>query len=165
MADKETDKKIDWDLFSRPGHLINRASRTMQRIGESRLRALGFGVGQLPVLAVLKNGAALSQKELAHVAKIEQPSMAQMLARMERDGLIRRIPDPGDRRSSLITLTELAQSRLPDARKILIEGNDEALRGFSESEKETLAALLRRVIDNLDEMVKSSAEEDRGDAG
>ncbi len=41
--------------------------------------------------------------------------MAQMLARMERDGLIQRAADPADGRSSRITLTELAEERLPDA--------------------------------------------------
>ena len=33
--------------------------------------------------------------------------MAQMLVRMERDGLIRRAPDPADGRSSLVSLTEV----------------------------------------------------------
>jgi MarR family transcriptional regulator for hemolysin len=73
-----------------------------------------------------------------------------MLARMERDGLIRRTPDPADRRSSRIELTADAEARLPDAIATLFEGNGEALRGFSEEEAALLAGLLKRLIANLD---------------
>ncbi|MDQ0474300.1 DNA-binding MarR family transcriptional regulator [Labrys wisconsinensis] len=142
----------DWDPFSNPtpAHLVNRAARAFTRLGESRLKPFGIGVGHLPVLAALRSGAALSQKELAQFARIEQPSMAQMLARMERDGLIRRVPDPQDGRSSLISLTETALARLPAVREVLMSGNAEALAGFSDEEIATLAALLQRLNRNLD---------------
>jgi MarR family transcriptional regulator for hemolysin len=77
--------------------------------------AQGFGVSHLPVLVVLQDGRIGSQRDLARFARIEQPSMAQMLARMERDGLIQRAPDPADGRSRRISLTENALARLSDA--------------------------------------------------
>ena len=91
------------------GHLISLAARGFARLSEARLKPLGFGVGHLPVLVALQDGRASTQRDLARFAKIEQPPMAQMLARMERDGLIRRAPDPADGRSSRITLTEVAE--------------------------------------------------------
>ncbi|NLR99437.1 MarR family transcriptional regulator [Rhizobium sp. P38BS-XIX] len=147
----------DWDLFDTPAPLINMASRAFSRLGERRVKALGFNIGQLPVLYLLRNGAQMSQKDLAKFAKIEQPSMAQMLARMERDGLIRRTPDPADGRSSLVTLTELAVERLPAARQALEEGRANMLAGFSDDEVETLVHLMRRLNQNLDRLI---AEED-----
>ncbi len=148
---------MDWDLFDTPAPLINMASRAFSRLGERRVRALGFNIGQLPVLYLLRNGAQMSQKDLAKFAKIEQPSMAQMLARMERDGLIRRTPDPADGRSSLVSLTEAAVAKLPAARQALEEGRDQVLSGFSADEVQTLLQLMRRLNQNLDRMV---AEED-----
>ncbi|MBB3386914.1 MULTISPECIES: MarR family transcriptional regulator [unclassified Rhizobium] len=148
---------MDWDLFDTPAPLINMASRAFSRLGERRVRALGFNIGQLPVLYLLRNGAQMSQKDLAKFAKIEQPSMAQMLARMERDGLIRRTPDPADGRSSLVSLTEAAVAKLPAARQALEEGRDRVLSGFSADEVQTLVQLMRRLNQNLDRMV---AEED-----
>lgn len=141
---------MDWEPLGKPGHLINRAARAFARIGEARLKPYGFGVGHLPVLVALKDGDAFSQKELARFARVEQPSMAQMLARMERDALIVRAPDPTDGRSSLISLTEGALARLSAVRDVLIEGNREALDGFSEEDAETLTALLRQLIANLE---------------
>ncbi|WP_267555404.1 MarR family winged helix-turn-helix transcriptional regulator [Rhizobium rhizogenes] len=147
----------DWDLFENPAPLINMASRSLARLGERRVKALGFNIGQLPVLYLLRNGAQMSQKELAKFAKIEQPSMAQMLARMERDGLIQRTPDPADGRSSLVSLTEAALAKLPAARDALDEGRERVLAGFSEDEVQTLLQLMRRLNRNLERMV---AEED-----
>ncbi len=89
-----------WALHERPGHLTIRASRLFLRLGETRFREFGLGVASFPVLNMLRTGEKLSQKELAHCVQIEQPSMAQLLSRLERDGMIKRSPDPDDGRSS-----------------------------------------------------------------
>lgn len=147
---------MDEDVLSTPGHLISLAARGFARLSESRLKPLGFGVGHLPVLVALKNGNASTQRDLARFAKVEQPPMAQMLARMERDGLIQRTPDPADGRSSHIVLTEYAQARMPEATAALFQGNREALDGFTSAETEQLVALLTRLIANLDQIASVS---------
>jgi DNA-binding MarR family transcriptional regulator len=141
-----------WNPMKTPGHYFSRIARGMARVGDARLRELGFATAQLPVLTALKDGARRSQTELAQWAKVEQPTMAQLLARMERDGIIRREPDPGDRRSSLVSLTEEAISRLPAGRAILEQGNRDATRGLTEEEVDTLLDLLRRVLANVEAM-------------
>jgi DNA-binding MarR family transcriptional regulator len=141
---------MDKDVLSTPGHLISLAARGFARLSESRLKPLGFGVGQLPVLIALQNGNASTQRELARFAKVEQPPMAQMLARMERDGLIHRTRDPADGRSSRIVLTKAAQERMPEAIATLFQGNREALIGFTDAEAVQLLDLLTRLIENLD---------------
>ncbi len=145
------------EVLSTPGHLISLAARGFARLSEARLKPLGFGVGHLPVLVALQEGRADTQRDLARFAKIEQPSMAQMLVRMERDGLIQRTPDAADGRSSRIALTGVAQRRLPDAVAALIEGNREALSGFTDEEAAQLVALLTRVIANLDRIANAEA--------
>lgn len=141
---------MDSDLFRTPGHLINRLSRLSLRWTDERFHPLGLAAAQMPVLYALKDGASMTQTELAKLARIEQPTMAQLLARMERDGLIRRTANPQDKRSSLISLTPLALKKLPSARAVLVQGNKEALRGLTDREIETLSRLLRRVLQNLD---------------
>jgi DNA-binding MarR family transcriptional regulator len=141
---------MKFEALSTPGHLISLAARGFARLSEARLKPLGFGVGHLPVLIALRDGRADTQRDLAQFARIEQPSMAQMLARMERDGHIRRTPDAADGRSQRIALTPAALARLPDACEALFEGNREALQGFTDQEAAQLVALVTRVIANLD---------------
>jgi len=141
---------MDPDVLSTPGHLVSLAARGFARLSEARLKPLGFGVGHIPVLIALRDERAKTQGELARFARIGQPPMAQMLGRMERAGLIETRPDPADGRSRLIALTETARSRLPEACETLLEGNRQALEGFSHEEAEQLTRLISRVIDNLD---------------
>jgi len=148
------------DVLSTPGHLVSLAARGFARLSEARLRPLGFGVGHLPVLVALADGQASTQRDLARFARTEQPPMAQMLARMERSGLITRAPDPADRRSSRIELTRRAQARLPDAVAVLLEGNRDALRGFTDAEAALLTDLLARLIANLDRIAGVAASHD-----
>ena len=145
------------EVLSTPGHLISLAARGFARLSEARLKPLGFGVGHLPVLVALQDGQVGSQRDLAQFARIEQPSMAQMLARMERDGLIRREPDPADGRSSRILLTDAARARFPEACATLLQGNRDALSGFTDAEAAQLAALLVRLIANLDRITGAEA--------
>ena len=142
----------DIGVLSTPGHLISVAARGFTRLSEARLKPLGFGVGHLPVLVALQIGRADTQRDLARFAQIQQPPMAQMLTRMERDGLIRRTPDPDDGRSSRIALTELALARLPEAIATLFRGNRDAMTGFTDEESAQFVALLDRLIANLDRL-------------
>lgn len=146
------DADADWDPLVHPGHYLSRINRGLTRAGDARLRAVGLATAQLPVLSMLRDGRQLPQAELARLAKVEQPSMAQLLGRMERDGLIRRVPDPDDRRSSLISLTEEAERRLPAGRAVLRQGNADMTRGLSRGEVDQLVDLLRRVLANVEAM-------------
>ncbi|MCW4113758.1 MarR family transcriptional regulator [Aurantimonas sp. MSK8Z-1] len=156
---------MDLEVLATPGHLITLAQRGFARLSEARLKPLGFGIGHLPVLVALREGVANTQRDLARFARTEQPPMAQMLARMERDGLIRRTPDPADRRSSRVALTETAEDRLPDAIAALLAGNREALAGFSDAEAAQFVAMLQRVIANLDQIAGAEPQAAGGRGG
>jgi len=142
----------DKHLPPNPMKLIGRAARMFTRIADGELREFGFATGQLPVLVALKGGKALSQAELARLAQVEQPSMAQLLNRMERDGLVERVPDPADKRSRLISLTADAARRMPKARAVMEARTRQAMAGFTEQEAAQLIELLLRLNETLDRM-------------
>lgn len=139
-----------WAPESTATFWINQVSRMLLRRFEQRLRPLDFGMAYLPVAVAIEEHGALQQKQLAERAHVEQPTMAALLGRMERDGLIRREPHPADGRASLITLSRKGAARLPSAKAGLVEIAQRATAGFSESERATLIALLQRVAQNLD---------------
>jgi MarR family transcriptional regulator for hemolysin len=132
------------------GFWINLASRTIVRVIDARLRPSGLALSHLPVLRALASGVALSQKDLARIARVEQPTMAELLARMERDGLVQREPNPEDKRGSLISLARGARGRFSKARDVLEEGERQALAGFSDQDRALLLDLLQRVVKNLE---------------
>jgi len=130
------------------GYLINWAARLLARALDRRLE--GGNLGPMPVYYALLDGAALPQKELARLAAVEQPTMANTLARMTRDGLVTASPDPSDRRSTLIRLTPLGHERgvaaMANARAV----NALALEALEPGEREAFLAMLRKVIARLE---------------
>lgn len=142
--------RADWDPEVTLGFWINRASRSLLRHFDARLQPLGFAMSQLPVLRALARGEALAQKDLAKIARVEPPTMAEMLSRMERDGMVRREPNPNDRRAILISLSESARARLPMAKAALSDAEREAMAGLGEAEQALVRALLQRVVRNVE---------------
>jgi MarR family transcriptional regulator for hemolysin len=132
------------------GYMTNWAARLFARAIDRRLKPLGISSGQLPVFFALGGGAALSQKALTELAAIEQPTMAATLSRMERDGLIVKGPDPGDRRSTLIALTPVAMEKARAVREAIDGVNTAALAALTEDERDAYLAMLAKVIAALD---------------
>ncbi|WP_223643532.1 MarR family winged helix-turn-helix transcriptional regulator [Corallococcus sp. EGB] len=143
-------KAPPWDPEAVPTFWINHASRLLMRHFEQRLRPLEFGMAYLPVVIALEEQGPLLQKQLAEYAHVEQPTMAALLTRMERDGLIERQPHPDDKRASQISLSAKARKRVPEAKVQLEEVAEQAMAGFSERERATFLSLLHRVVANLD---------------
>src|SRR5690606_16846100 len=108
-----------------------------------------------PVFFALARGQALTQKELAEQAAIEQPTMAATLKRMEAQGLVEKRPDPRDGRSALISLTPKALRLSEAVRNAGHMVNAEALAGLEPGEAERYRQLLLNVIGSLQAHLKS----------
>jgi DNA-binding MarR family transcriptional regulator len=140
---------MPFDRQNSAGYLTNWAARLLARAIERRLKPLGLSSGHLPVYFALAGAKTLTQKQLAAHAGIEQPTMAATLARMERDGLIVRTPDPNDRRASLVKLSPAAEAKAAAVLDAVQETNAEALSGLGEAEQEQFRAALRTIIATL----------------
>jgi MarR family transcriptional regulator, transcriptional regulator for hemolysin len=150
MTTMQDEESPGWNPRASASFWINLASRSLLRLQDARLHPLGFGMSQMPVLHALEDGASRSQKDLALFARVEQPTMAEMLARMERTDVIRRNPNPKDGRGSLISLTRRSRLRWPKAKVELLQAESEAMAGFSAAEREMLLSLLQRVVSNIE---------------
>ncbi len=124
------------------GEIVNRAARLLRRLADARLGQFGLSSGYLPVVTALMEEDGLTQKALVRQAGIEQPTMVNTLARMERDGIIERRPDPVDRRSARFSLTASVKARLPEIRAAIEALNDEAIAELTAEERTTLSRIL-----------------------
>lgn len=132
------------------GYWINRASRAIGRRLDRELRPLGLSMGHLPVLRAIAEHGPCSQRRLAEVAGVEQSTMTEMLARMERAGIVRRTTNPDDRRGVLVSLTRRAHARFAKARKILRHGEQSVMAVLAADERVVLRELLERVTSALE---------------
>ena len=136
------------------GYLMHWGARLLRRLADRRLKPLGMSWSHLPVINALDANEALSQKALAEIAAIEQPTMVTTLARMERDGIVGRRPDPKDGRSVLFYLTPATRKKLPAVRRAVSEVNEDALEGLPKSERVRFRAQLEAMIRAMDEKTR-----------
>jgi MarR family transcriptional regulator, transcriptional regulator for hemolysin len=85
---------------------LHKASRQITMYLEDQTRELGVSPLEGHVLTYLRKYAPAPVGELVRVFGVKQSTFTSLLHRLERDGLVRREPNPADRRSFLIHLTE-----------------------------------------------------------
>lgn len=139
------ESKVDKDLCYKLHYL---ARLLIVELNE-KMKPYGVSQGQLPVLCCLGEQGGQTQTELCDKVQVEQPTMANTLRRMERDGLIRRTACDQDKRQSRIYLTEETRPSVT----ALQEKRDEVIAQMtwemSPEEQETLHRLIDRAINAL----------------
>jgi DNA-binding MarR family transcriptional regulator len=131
------------------GYQLGLLNRLYDKRLQEVLAPLGVAPGQFPALVMLFQKDGLTQAELCRRIGVEQPTMANTLARMERDGLIKREADGADKRRSFVYLTAKIKERqeaiVGEARKVAAA----AVAGLNGAEQDALFALLGRLTENL----------------
>jgi len=121
--------------------------RLRQRITE----AVGGGIdfGSFPMLARIATWGPLRTSDLAERMGLDVSTVSRRTADLEEAGLVRRTPDPDDRRAHLLDLTARGArmlARLREARGALLQ---EALAAWSTDEIRVLADSLGRFTSAL----------------
>lgn len=132
------------------GYLLTYLGRLYSRALERRIGQHGLFPGQMPALMALWEREGISQAELCRIVQVEQPTMANTLNRMERDDLIRREPDPEDRRRVLIYLTDRARTLEGPVTTLAREANQIAGQGLSEADMAEAMRLMATLTANLE---------------
>jgi DNA-binding MarR family transcriptional regulator len=132
------------------GYMVNLEARMLAQALHRRIAPHGVVPGQFPALLALYERDGRTQAELCREVRIEQPTMANTLRRMERDGLIRREPDSNDGRRQLIFLTARARSLRPKLVTAARRVNEVATSGLTEREITKALTTIKRVIENLE---------------
>jgi DNA-binding MarR family transcriptional regulator len=78
--------------------LLNDVGRLLRVDADKRARAHGMTRAQWGILIWLGRQPGISQKELAELLEVEPITVARLVDRLERRGMVERRPDPRDRR-------------------------------------------------------------------
>lgn len=97
---------------------------------------------QLSAIARIDEHGTLRLGELAALEAVAAPSLTRTIAPLTSGGLVAREPDPNDRRSSLLTLTDTGRSLLNDIRRERSAVLAERIARLSADERATLEAAL-----------------------
>lgn len=77
-----------------------------------------------------------------------------MLDRMERDGMVERIPDPNNRRQIFVRITGKVRGYFAEYERVSERMNKVFYKGFSPEEIREFEGKLKKIINNLEEELK-----------
>ncbi len=138
---------MDFKKKQSAGYLVNHVARLFARGLAEQTKPLGITPGTFPVLLELWEQDGQTQKQLVIGLDIEQATMANTLARMERDKLITRRKDESDGRAQRIWLTPHARGLQQAATTAAIQVNASILQSLSEREKVHFVTLMQKVLE------------------
>ena len=140
---------LDRDLGAKLSFELHTAARLLRRNFDRRAREHDLSRARWQVLWLLSREQGLKQAELAERLDVAPISLGRQLDQLEREGLVERRPDAGDRRCFRIHLTDAAQPALKVLKSLAEQTRAEAMAGLSMSEVEQLQNLLSRIRLNL----------------
>ncbi|POX64959.1 MarR family transcriptional regulator [Streptomyces sp. Ru62] len=141
------------DLDTRAMEVFGRIFRLSRAMGDRMERAYkpyGISRGEFDVLATLRRSGepyTLSPRELSATLMLTTGGMTGRLDKLERAGLLRRSPDPHDRRGLRVTLTEEGLRLIDEAVGAGLAQESAALSALDPEEAGRLAGLLRKLLD------------------
>lgn len=134
------------------GYILHKAAMVSKNNFTNNLSAYNLTPGQFTVLKVVSynnQNTGLSPAIIAEKLDCDRPTVSGIIDRLETQGWITRLPNPQDKRSYIIKLTEKANCILSLFEKIKEENNNILLKGFKEEETIFFKNYLLRVIDNF----------------
>lgn len=132
--------------------VFGRMLRIMKNLSTVRAEALasfGFREGEFDVLATLRRAGPpyrLSPTELYKSLLVTSGAMTNRLNRLQDVGLIKRVADPGDKRSMLVTLTDTGLEKIEQALLVHTHTQNSLLASLDASQQQQLKMLLSQLL-------------------
>jgi DNA-binding MarR family transcriptional regulator len=140
------------DLDVEPLAVLSRVSRLSRHLDRARRAAFaehGLETFEFDVLAALRRAGPpyeLSPGQLLVQTMVASGTMTNRLDRLEHRGLVRRRPDPNDRRGVRVRLSARGRANVDAAIGDLLDRERGLLAHLDAGQRETLAGLLRVVL-------------------
>ncbi|KSW27088.1 MULTISPECIES: MarR family transcriptional regulator [unclassified Pseudomonas] len=136
--------------------VLGRLAEAAQLIARDHLNPLfarfGLQPGEFDVLATLRRSGPpyrLTPTTLYEAAMISSGSMTNRLDRLEKAGLVQRLPNPEDGRGTLVGLSEAGLTLIDGAVNAHVANQRRVLAGLDAAEQVQLAGLLEKLLATL----------------
>lgn len=140
-------------------HLLRSGDEAF-RVTEEHFHAEGLSQGRFTTLMLLYDktcGQAhvLTPAQLAERSGVTRATMTGLIDTLERDGMVTRKPDPGDRRQLCVELTRRGIAFLEKILPEHFRRVSRLMEALSESERRTMVRLLGKIADRAAEQFPS----------
>lgn len=145
---------MTFNLNEHTGVLIKKAARLFERVSNLNLEELGVTYSQTIFLVRLWEKDGQTQMELTKSAGLKQPTVVDILNKMERDQLVTRVRSEQDRRRYHFFLTEKAKKACRELEKQGILMQNLSTSNLPDDEVWNLNENLLYIIENLERFIE-----------
>jgi len=132
---------------------VARVTRRWRKLLDERLKELGVTQARWTTMVYLQRGGeGLTQRELASLMAIENPTLVRLLDSLEQQGLIERRPCQNDRRARRLHLTHDGESFMDDLNSRAQKLRDEMLEGVKDSDIDVALNVFNQIMVNGDRL-------------
>lgn len=140
------------ELDLAPAQVLARVRRLvglLEPVLDPPLDQFGLSHAAFDTLSALRRIGApyqMTASELASQCLRTPATLSTRIARLEREGLVERAPDPVDGRAVTISLTDHGLKVIDEAAPVYLEAERTALSGLDDHERDQLAEILQRLL-------------------
>ena len=136
-------------------NVIRSADALLAEIDRRRRDIADLSPSAFQVLAILEGaGEPLTARTIAERLLVSSASTTSLLDTLERRGLVERTPHPGDRRKTLVHLSDEARDIVDRMLPVVHAAATDAVAGLGEPEREQLITSLTRIRRQVAEVAK-----------
>ena len=130
---------------------VARVTRRWRKLLDERLKDLGVTQARWTTMVYLQQGGeGLTQRELARLMAIENPTLVRLLDSLEQQGLIERRPCPNDRRARRLHLTKDGTEFMNVLTERAARLREEMLDGISDRDIEGAVKVFHKILENAE---------------
>lgn len=149
MAEETPDPK-PFDLSTSPGHLLHRAQQfAADRFGEA-VATSGLTQRQFAVLSATHAEEGLTQTQLVRATGIDRSTLAELVARMVRNGLLVREKLVDDARANAVHLSEDGRRLVEVATLGAMDADAAILDALPKSKRNSFLKTLKRIARTIE---------------
>jgi len=135
--------------FLRSLRLLAQCYQAFERLSGAHVRQLGLTPAQFDVVATLGNTPGMSFRELGERTLITKGTLTGVVARLERRGVVERIPSPTDGRSAIARLSAKGERLFDRVFPVHVAYCRQAFAGWTAGDFDALDQRLRILHDAL----------------
>lgn len=133
---------------------IARFSRLTTKVVEEGLKPLGLSLQEMRIAGLILGEDNLTQKALAEKLSVKPATLSVAISKLESQGIVKRIVDSKDKRVNFLRLLKSKKyARVDD---ILIGLENRICQGISEKDLEVTQKVINQLINNAEELYRSS---------
>jgi MarR family transcriptional regulator for hemolysin len=133
--------------FDPIGRQVGVTARAMRVLLDGALATAGSTFADWTVLAALNARGPLVQKDLAKSLGMIGPSVVERIDRLEKAGLVARSAVPGDRRASLVSMTDAGLERFGILHDVVRSTETALTNGIDSRDLETTLRVLAQIAE------------------